>query len=34
VGLAGAGGLDLGRGQAGVVGQGVEDLENVAQLGQ
>jgi hypothetical protein len=33
-GLAGAGALDLGRGQAGLGGQGVEDLEDVAQLCQ
>jgi hypothetical protein len=31
-GLAGAGALDLGRGQASQLGQGVEDLEDVAQL--
>jgi hypothetical protein len=31
-GLAGAGALDLGRGQASLLGQGVQDLEAVAQL--
>jgi hypothetical protein len=31
-GLAGAGALDLGRRTAGQLGQGVQDLEDVAQL--